>query len=74
MKPRFVLIDVKQVRDADGFYTEYAWYMDKKYLSYVFVFGDTDLYEPEDGWFDCEIQNYDEALEWFENYNGFDEE
>ena len=41
---------------------------------YVFVFGDSDLYTPEDGEFDYECDTEEEAYEWFDNYNGFEDE
>lgn len=41
---------------------------------YVFVFGDSDLYTPEDGDFDFECESYEEAVEWFDDYHGFDDE
>jgi hypothetical protein len=40
---------------------------------YVFVFGDKDIYRPEDGYFDWECETKAEAEEWFANYHGFDE-
>ncbi|MBO7212336.1 MAG: type II toxin-antitoxin system YafQ family toxin [Methanobrevibacter sp.] len=41
---------------------------------YVFIFGDRDMYEPEDGGFDWECESEKEAYEWFDNYNGFEDE
>lgn len=40
---------------------------------YVFVFGDNDVYGPEDGDFDYECETEEEAYEWFNNYNGFED-
>ena len=44
--------------------------------SYVFVLGDKELYNPNDDEieFDHECSTKGEALDWFDNYNGFDEE
>jgi hypothetical protein len=41
---------------------------------YVFVFGDSDLYTPEDGEYDYECDSYEEATEWFEDYRGFEDD
>ena len=41
---------------------------------YVFVFGDKDIYRPEDGYFDWECETEEQAKEWFDNYSGFDTE
>lgn len=41
---------------------------------YVFVFGDSDLYAPEDGEYDFECESYEEAVEWFEDYHGFEDD
>ena len=95
---QFFELDSKQVRDSDGYLTDYTMYLrvittaDRwfEYLkspeakkgilwddfdtSYVFVFGDKDFYEPQDGNFDWECDSEAEANEWFDNYNGFDEE
>ena len=71
---RYELIDKKDIRDSDGFWTEYSLYYDRKEYRYVCVFGDTDLYRPEDDNFDAEFESEREAREWFYNYNGFDED
>ena len=73
VKESYELVDKKYVSDADGFATEYAWYKDED-GHHVFVFGDTDLYRPEDGNFDWECDSREEAQEWFDNYEGFDDE
>lgn len=57
----------KSVTDSDGYITEYTWYRDSD-GRHVFVFGDSDLYHPEDGNFDYECDSYEEAREWFESY------
>ena len=70
----------KMVYDYDGFTTDYTGYMKitpngkENEVSFVFVFGDNELYRPEDGNYDYECSNVDEAFEWFDNYNGFDED
>lgn len=64
----------KQVPDYDGFYTDYTMYRNKETGEYVFVFGDNDLYSPEDSDHDYECETEDEAYEWFDSYTGFDDE
>lgn len=68
------LVDKKSVMDSDGFYTDYCLYYNVLEDTYATVFGDSDMYRPEDGWFDAEFDNEAEALEWFENYTGFDDD
>lgn len=66
------LVDRKSVLDYDGFYTEYSMYTDGE--RYVMVFGDSDIYRPEDENWDWETDSYDSAYEWFSNYHGFEDE
>lgn len=70
----YELIERKQVQDSDGFYTDYTMYQDRATGEYVFVFGDRDIYKPEDGDFDYVADSEDEAYEWFNSYNGFADE
>lgn len=63
----------KSVTDSDGFITDYTMYMNINTGEYVFVFGDKDVYSPEDGYFDWECDTKEEAEEWFNSYNGFDD-
>ena len=48
---------------------------DEWFNRYVFVFGDKELYDPNDGYdeWDYECESEQEAYDWFEDYNGFDE-
>lgn len=70
----------KIVEDSDGFMTDYVWYTNGD--KHVFVFGDSDIYRPEDGDYDWEIdvvdgaeaEAYKEAQEWFDSYRGFEDE
>lgn len=66
---KYVEVASKQVTDSDGFLTEYTWYQDEDGLN-VFVFGDKDLYSPEDGYFDFETESNAEAVDWFDSYTG----
>ena len=64
------VMDHKSVKDSDGFITDYTWYKNSNTGEHVFVFGDSDLYGPEDGWYDWECDSDEEAEEWFDNYKG----
>ena len=68
-------VDSKEVKDSDGFMTEYTWY--KRLLpsseeQHIFIFGDSDIYGPDDSYADAEFDSYEVAKEWFDNYYGFD--
>lgn len=64
----------KEVYDSNGFLTEYTWYRRKSDGLNVFVFGDRDLYRPEDGGWDYETEGEENAWDWYSNYNGFSDE
>ena len=73
----YVELDSKSVLDSDGFYTDYTLYQcEDEYgnLLYVCVFGDKELYTPEDSEYDFESESEDEAYEWFESYEGFEDD
>ena len=65
-------LDSKQVPDSDGFMTDYTLYTNNA-GRYVCVFGDKDVYTPEDGDYDWEGETEEEAKEWFNDYEGFNE-
>lgn len=67
---QYEFVDRKEVQDSDGFWTEYTLYYDVLNDRYVTVFGDSDIYRPEDGDFDMEFESEAEALEWFDDYDG----
>lgn len=69
----YTKIRSKQVLDSDGFLTDYTWYRDSDGLN-VFVFGDNEVYGPEDGYFDHEEEDDAAAEEWFNSYNGFEDD
>ena len=69
---KWELLDRKDVRDFDGFWTEYSLYTNGE--MFVCVFGDSDYYSPEDSEWDFESFYEDEAEEWFSNYSGFEED
>lgn len=64
----------KSVPDADGFYTDYTMYYDILNDKYVFVFGDKDIYTPYYSDHDWECETEEEAWEWYNDYNGFEDE
>lgn len=69
----YAYVASKSVLDSDGFYTDYTWYKNQDGLN-VFVFGDSDIYKPEDGYIDHEEEDDTAAQEWFDDYNGFEED
>ena len=62
------LVDRKDVLDFDGFYTKYSLYHNIRTHEWVTVFGDPDIYRPEDGESDAEFDNESEAREFFDSY------
>ena len=69
----YTFVATKQVRDCDGFLTDYTWYKTPD-GRHVFVFGDRELYRPEDGYFDMECDSESVARDWFDNFDGCDED
>lgn len=61
-------LDHKSVPDSDGFDTDYTLYTDGQ--KFVCIFGDKEIYLPDDGEFDYETENEEDAREWFKNYTG----
>ena len=72
----YTYVKSKTVYDSDGWTTEYTMYFDEVNDRYVFVFGDSDYYNPNDGYeeFDWECDTEKEANDWFNNYNGFEDD
>lgn len=66
------LVKSKQVLDSDGFQTDYTWYTDGK--KHIFMFGDSDITEPDPDYSDWEADTEEEAQEWFNSYTGFADE
>lgn len=66
------LVKTKTIPDSDGFMTEYAWYTNG--TKHIFMFGDTDITEPDEDYADWEAESEKEASDWFSSYNGFAEE
>ena len=73
----FTEVKTKQVYDSDGFLTDYTMYKDED-GNYIFIFGDRDFYTPDNTDPDWEIEASGNAEkladEWFENYEGFEEQ
>lgn len=63
------MIRSKSVEDSDGFLTDYTMWANEDGSKYVFVFGDNDLYSPDNTDCDWECDSYEEAKEWFEGYD-----
>lgn len=65
-------VATKTVRDSNGFLTEYTWYTNGE--KHIFMFGDSDLTEPDEGWADWECETEERAQEWFDSYTGFEDD
>lgn len=66
------LVKKKEVLDSDGFMTDYSWYTNGD--KHIFMFGDSDVYEPDEDYADWIAETEKEASDWFDNYQGFSEE
>ena len=62
----------KSVEDSDGFNTDYTLYTNGE--TYICMFGDKDLYEPDEAYADYETENEQNAWDWFNSYTGFADE
>lgn len=71
---RYEEIASKQVYDSDGFTTDYTMYEDNVLDEYIFIFGDKDLYRPEDTEPDWTADTEEDAWNWFNSYEGFTED
>ena len=64
------LVEHKEVRDYDGFLTDYSLWYNSAVDEWVTIFGDIDLYNPTNKYPDAEFgHNENEAYEWFESYS-----
>lgn len=70
----YTKLDTKNVLDSDGFSTEYTMYEyngdDSSKFKFIFMFGDTDLYEPNEDYADWACDTREEAIAWFNDYRG----
>ena len=64
----------KQIRDIDGFMTEYTLWHNVADDSWGCIFGDSQFYTPDTASFDMEFMTEAEARYWFENYELDDED
>lgn len=64
----------KLVPDSDGFLTDYTMYRNNDGTKYIFMFGDKDVYGPDPDYADYECETNEEATEWYNNYNGFEDD
>ena len=65
------LVKSKEVLDSDGFMTEYTWYTNGD--KHIFMFGDSDMYEPDEDYADWIAETEKEASDWFDSYRGFED-
>lgn len=68
------MLETKSVPDSDGFYTDYTLYFNPVTGEYATMFGDRDIYRPGEGYFDETFETEEEAYEWFDDYNGFEDD
>lgn len=67
-------IKSKMVYDADGYTTEYTLYSTADGSKYFCMFGDSEIYGPDPDYADWEGESYREAMEWFDNYEGYNDD
>lgn len=60
----------KVVPDSDGFWTDYTLYRNVITGQYICMFGDKDIYEPDEDYADWSGDSEKLAREWFDNYQG----
>ena len=71
---RYERIKSKSVPDFNGFYTDYTMYYDNEEDKFVFIFGDNDIYDPYNSEPDWECETEEEAEDWYDDYNGFEDD
>ena len=64
----YTVVDHKMVEDYNGFTTDYTWYYDEVEEKHLFIFGDRELYNPEEDTPDFECDRWKEAYDWFVCY------
>ena len=62
--------DCNSISLEDGFTDDYTWYRRKSDGLNIFILGDKERYEPEDGeaYWDYSTEDDNEAQEWFDSY------
>lgn len=63
----------KPVNDSDGFTTDYSMWYNEGEKRWVFIFGDSDAYNPTNTEPDWETEDPEEARQWFLDYKGFED-
>lgn len=71
---KYIELANKMVYDSDGFTTDYTMYSTSDGDYYFCMFGDKDVYGPDPDYADFETWSEDEAWEWFNSYEGFNED
>ena len=64
----------KLVVGSDGFYTDYTMYYNPDEDNFFFILGDEDVYGPDPDYADRTCDTSEEATEWYNNYNGFEDD
>lgn len=65
-------VSSKRVKDSDGFMTDYTWYTNGDV--HIFMFGDKEIYSPDEDYADWSAETEEEAQNWFDSYRGFDDD
>ena len=68
----WIKLNRKHVLDSDGFYTDYTLYTNGH--EYICMFGDEDIYGPDPDYADFSTDSEEEAMEWFDSYEGMGED
>ena len=68
----WIKLNRKHVLDSDGFYTDYTLYTNGD--EYICMFGDEDIYGPDPDYADFSTDSEEEAMEWFDSYEGMGED
>lgn len=71
--PDWEYVKSKSVRDSDDFMTDYTMYRNKHDGTYIFMFGDNEIYLPDPLHADYTCETEAEAEEWFDSYTGFED-
>ena len=66
----YTRVSSKSVEDSDGFMTDYTWYKTADGNN-IFIFGDNEVYTPENTDWDWEEEDDEAAQDWFDSYTGF---
>ena len=70
----YLFLGSKRVLDSDGFYTDYTLYLNTDTGNYICMFGDNDVYEPDEDYADFVTDSRQVAFEWYDHYNGFEDD